>query len=137
MAKTLILYGLVLGVAATFLNWLTDRYLARVFPTEVYVSLLAAGFVLLGIWVGRSLTPQRGSPDFLRNEAAIRSLGLSPREMEILEALVSGESNKELARRLGISPNTVKTHINRIYDKLDVERRIQAIEKVRLLTLIP
>jgi DNA-binding CsgD family transcriptional regulator len=137
MARTLILYGLVLGFAATFLNWFADRYLARAFPTEIYVSVLAAGFVLLGIWVGRSLTPRRGSSDFQRNEAAIRSLGLSPREMEILGALVSGESNKELARRLGISPNTVKTHINRVYDKLDVERRIQAIEKARMLELIP
>jgi ATP/maltotriose-dependent transcriptional regulator MalT len=84
------------------------------------------------------LTPRRSAPEtFERNEAAIRSLGLSPREVQILAAMAGGESNKELARRLGISPNTVKTHISRVYEKLEVERRVQAIEKARSLALIP
>jgi DNA-binding CsgD family transcriptional regulator len=137
MAKTLIPYALALGLAATLLNWLQYRYFAGAFSTRTYILLVAMGFVILGIWIGRSLTP-RTQPDlFRRNDAAIRSLGLSPRECEILEALVLGESNKELARRLGISPNTVKTHVARLYSKLGVERRIQAIEKARMLALIP
>lgn len=137
MARTLILYALALGFAAFALNWLEYRYLARAFPTEIYVALLAAAFIALGIWVGKRLTPHPAPAEFQRNEAAVRSLGLSPREVEILEALVSGESNKELARRLGISPNTVKTHVARVYEKLEVERRVQAIEKARSLALIP
>jgi DNA-binding NarL/FixJ family response regulator len=137
MAKTVILYALALGVAATLLNWLEYRYLTRAFSVEVYIALIAIGFVMLGIWVGRRLTPRARPSEFRRNDAAIRSLGLSAREVEILEALVLGESNKELARRLGISPNTVKTHIARVYEKLNVARRIQAIEKARLLALIP
>jgi DNA-binding CsgD family transcriptional regulator len=137
MARTIIPYALALGLAAALLNWLEYRYLARAFPTGIYIALLAVGFVVLGIWIGQRLTPRQRPLEFRRNDAAIRSLGLSRREVEILEALVIGESYKELARRLGISPNTVKTHIARVYEKLDVERRVQAIEKARMLALIP
>ena len=138
MARTIILYALALAAAATALNWLEYRYLARAFSAEIYFALVGVGFVALGVWAGMKLTPRRlaGEP-FERNEAAIRSLGLSPREVEILEALAGGGSNKEMARRLGISPNTVKTHIARVYDKLEVQRRVQAIETARSLELIP
>ena len=87
--------------------------------------------------MGRRLTPAPGGGEFVRNEAAIRSLGLSPRECEILALLASGQSNKEMARALAISPNTIKTHVARVYDKLEVARRVQAIEKARWLRLIP
>ncbi len=73
----------------------------------------------------------------MRNDAAIRSLGLTTRECEILELLASGQSVKEMARTLGISPNTVKTHVARVYEKLDVQRRVPALEKARSLALIP
>ena len=137
MWRTIILYAAALAVAAFALSWLEYRYYARAFSTEIYIGLLAIGFVALGIWAGVKLTPRRtGAEPFARNEAAIRSLGLSPRECEILERLASGESNKEMARRLGISPNTVKTHVARIYEKLEVQKRVQAIEKARFLALI-
>jgi DNA-binding CsgD family transcriptional regulator len=138
MARTIILYAIALALAVTALNWLGYRYLARALSTEIYIAILAAGFVALGIWTGNRLTPRRaGAEPFARNDAAIRALGLSPRECEILAALASGESNKELARRLGISPNTVKTHLARVYEKLEVQKRVQAIEKARFLALIP
>lgn len=138
MARTVFLYAIALAAAVTALNWLEYRWLARSVPTEIYVALVAAGFVGLGIWAGRRLTPEpRRAGPFVRNEAAVRSLGLSPREIDILEALASGESNKEIARRLAISPNTVKTHIARVYEKLEVGRRVQALEKARFLALIP
>jgi len=138
MAKTILLYALALGLAVTALNWLEYRYFVHAFSTEVYIGLIAAGFIALGAWAGSRLTPG-AAPEgpFQRNAAAIRSLGLSPREVEILEALAAGESNKESARRLGISPNTVKTHVSHVYEKLGVQRRVQAIEKARLLALIP
>ena len=99
--------------------------------------LARIGFVGLGVWAGTKLTPKRPPGDgFARNEAAIRSLGLSPRECEVLELLASGQSNKEMARTLSISPNTVKTHIARVYEKLEVDRRIQAIGK-HAAALIP
>jgi DNA-binding CsgD family transcriptional regulator len=137
MARVMILYAVALAIAAWALQWLEYRYAVRAFSTEIYVALLAVGFAALGIWVGRRLTPRPAQTDFRRNEEAIRSLGLSPRECEILALLASGQSNKELARALSISPNTVKTHIARIYEKLEVERRVQAIEKARWLALIP
>ncbi|HEX8641743.1 MAG TPA: LuxR C-terminal-related transcriptional regulator, partial [Allosphingosinicella sp.] len=87
-------------------------------------------------WAGRRLTPAPAAARFERNEAAIRSLGLSRRECEILERLASGESNKEMARSLGISPNTVKTHVARVFEKLEVQKRMQAVEKARDLAII-
>lgn len=138
MARVIVLYALVLGLAATLLAWLEYRYLARAFSFEIYLLLVAAGAIGLGAWLGRRLMPRRAGPEpFERNAAAVRSLGLSPREVEILEALAGGDSNKEIARRLGISPNTVKTHVARVYEKLAVQRRVQAIEKARFLALIP
>lgn len=132
------IYALALALGAAALQWLEYRYLTRIYSTEIYILLLAIGFVGLGVWAGRGMTPSaRTGEAFARNEAAIRSLGLSPRECEILELLASGQSNKELARTLAISPNTVKTHIARVYGKLEVERRVQAIEKARWLALIP
>ena len=138
MARTILIYALALALGAALLQWLEYRYLTRLYSTEIYILLLATGFVGLGVWAGRRMTPSaRTGEPFERNEAAIRSLGLSPRECEILEMLASGQSNKELARTLAISPNTVKTHIARVYGKLEVERRVQAIEKARWLALIP
>ena len=109
----------------------------RTFSTGIYIALLAVGFIGLGLWAGRKLTALPAAPGFERNEAAIRSIGLTARECEILALLASGQSNKELARTLGISPNTVKTHLARLYEKLDVPNRIGAIEKSRSLALIP
>ncbi|HEX8308883.1 MAG TPA: helix-turn-helix transcriptional regulator [Allosphingosinicella sp.] len=138
MARTIFLYAAALAVGAGLLQWLEYRYVTRAYSTEVYVGLVAAGFVGLGIWVGRKLTPAAAAGEgFVRNEAAIRSLGLSPRECEILALLASGQSNKEMARTLAISPNTIKTHLARVYEKLEVARRVQAIEKARWLSLIP
>ncbi len=137
MARTVILYALALAVAAAALEWLRFRHVARLMPTDLYVGLLALGFVALGLWAGHRLTPRPAPAQFQRNDAAIRSLGLSRRECEILALLATGGSNKEMARALGISPNTVKTHVARIYEKLGVDRRIQAVETARRLALIP
>jgi DNA-binding CsgD family transcriptional regulator len=137
MARTIILYALALAAAATALEWLKYRYWTRFLPIELYLFLIAAAFVALGLWAGRRLTPRAAPALFARNEAAIASLGLSPRECEILGLLASGQSIKEMARALGISPNTVKTHVARVYEKLEVQKRMQAVEKARWLALIP
>jgi len=137
MWRTILLYALALALAAAALEWLRWRYLVHAFSTEIYIAIVALGFVALGIWAGRRLTPAPPPAAFVRNDAAIRALGLSPRECEILALLASGQSNKGLARGLGVSPNTIKTHVARVYEKLDVANRVQAIEKARLLALIP
>jgi DNA-binding CsgD family transcriptional regulator len=136
MARKIFLYALALALAVAGLEWLEYRYLTRAFSTEIYIVLLAAGFAGLGLWAGHRLTRRRPPSEFERNDAAVRSLGLTPRECEILQMLASDRSTKEMAKQLGISPNTVKTHVARVYEKLAVERRIQAIDKARQLALI-
>ena len=123
---------------AVCLTWLQYRYLVRAFPGEMFAALIAFGGIAAGAWLARALTPRR-SPDggFQRNQAAIRALGLSPREMDVLRTLAAGDSNKAIARHLKISPNTVKTHVARICEKLGVQRRGQAVEKARFLSVIP
>ena len=137
MARIVLPYAIALALAAAGLEWLKYRHATRIDSTELYVGLLAILFIGLGLWAGRRLTARPAPAEFRRNEAAIRSLGLSPRECEILALLASGQSNKEMARTLGISPNTIKTHVARVYEKLGVARRVQAIEKARWLALIP
>ncbi len=138
MVRTITIYAGLLGLVAVGLNWLQYRNLVRTFPGEAFAAVIALGGLIAGVWLARALTP-RAAPvgSFQRNEQAIRSLGLSPREMEILETLAVGDSNKEIARRLRISPNTVKTHVARVCEKLGVQRRGQAVEKARFLSLIP
>ena len=137
MARIVIVYALALGLAVGALQWLEYLYAMRSVPTGIYIVLLATGFAALGLWAGHKLTPRPAGEMFRRNDAAIRSLGLTGRECEILALLTSGQSNKEMARDLDISPNTIKTHVARIYEKLEVQKRIQAIEKARSLALIP
>jgi DNA-binding CsgD family transcriptional regulator len=137
MWRQVLIYGLVLALAAVGLEWLRFRHVTRIDSTEIYVAILAISFIALGIWVGRKLTPQPRPAEFRRNDAAIRSLGLTERECEILGHLASGQSTKELARTFAISPNTVKTHLARVFEKLEVQNRMQAVEKARWLALIP
>ncbi len=137
MTRTIILYALALAAAVTLLELIEYRHVTRAFSTEIYIALLAAGFISLGIWAGSRLTPRHAPREFKRNDAGIASLGLTAREQETLELLASGQSIKEMARVLGVSPNTVKSHVAKVYEKLEVGRRVQAIEKARSLALIP
>lgn len=137
MAKPVALYALALATGAFALEWLEYKYVTRAFATEIYVVLIALAFTGLGIWAGYRLTPKNAARPFERNEAARKALGLTDREFEVLERLAAGDANKEIARALDISPNTIKTHIANLFQKLEVERRTQAIQKARELRLIP
>lgn len=136
MGRTVILYGVGLAIAAVTLEQLRFRAASNDISIELYVGLLALGFTALGLWVGHRLTRKKDIGPFERNMAAIASLDLTNRECEILGLLASGQSNKELARTLGISPNTVKTHLASLFTKLGVDRRVKAIEMARSLALI-
>ena len=81
--------------------------------------------------------PDPRTEGFRRNDAALAALGITAREHEVLALLADGRSNKEIAGRLRLSPNTVKTHIARLYEKLDAARRTEAILRARELRLIP
>ena len=136
--KPVLLYAAALAIGVFALEWLQYRYLARAFGIEIFFLLVALGFAGLGAWLAVTLTRRAPAPDgFVRNEAALASLAITPREYEVLEGLVSGASNKQIARRLGCSPNTVKTHAASLYRKLEVTGRVGAIEKARFLSLIP
>ena len=136
MIRTAALYGLVLAVLAFALEWLEYRHFVRSIGTEYYVVALAILFTMLGAWAGARLTARRPGEPFRRNEEAIIYLGISTREGEVLELLAAGHSNKEIARLLGISPNTVKTHVASLFAKLDSTRRTQAIRKARALEIL-
>ncbi len=137
MVKSVAIYGLVLGAGAFVLQWLQYQYIARVFAPEIYIGLIALGFTGLGIWAGVRLTPKTIAGPFERNEPGLKALGLTEREVRVLELLAAGSANKEIARELDISPNTVKTHVANLFLKLEVQRRTQAIRKARELRLIP
>lgn len=137
MKRSILIYAGVLAAAAFVLQWIEYQYMVHAFATEFYIVLIGIGFTALGLWVGQALTPDRRAPDFALNEAALRSLGITKREHRVLEQLASGQSNKEIASTLHVSPNTVKTHIAKLYDKLEVSQRVQAVQKAKELQLIP
>lgn len=130
-------YSLVLAAGTLLLEWLDYNYLTHAYAIEFYVGCVAVIFVLIGIWVGLRLTARSHGNDFARNEAALASLAISKRECEVLELIAAGHSNKVIARRLAISPNTVKTHAARLFEKLGVNSRTQAIGKARSLQIVP
>jgi DNA-binding NarL/FixJ family response regulator len=136
MLRIVLLYGVILAAGALAMQWLQYRYLVRTYSTEVYVVLVALAFMGLGIWVGAKLFRRAATETFEVNTRALAALGISGREFEVLELLASGRSNKEIAARLAVSPNTVKTHLARLFDKLEVRRRTEAILRARELELI-
>ena len=135
MARTILLYAGLLALAAFVLQWLDARVMMRSMSGDLVTVLVAVGFAGLGLWTGIAVMQRkRLAPG--RNHAAIRALGLSTREVEVLEHLVAGGSNKEIARALAISPNTVKTHLAHLYEKLGVDRRAAAVTEARRLALV-
>jgi DNA-binding CsgD family transcriptional regulator len=137
MWRAVILWALVLAGGAFALQWLEYQYVARLFSREIYGAVIGVCFAAGGVWVGWKLASRSSGEPFARNTAAQASLGLTGQEMRVLERLAAGQSNKEIARTLGLSPNTVKTHLANLFAKLEVARRTQAIGKARDLRLIP
>ena len=137
LTRTVLIWALVLAAGAFVLQWLQYQYLARAFPREIVLGLVGTAFAAAGVWVGFRLAARSAPGPFQRNAAALASLGVTGQELRVLERLAAGQSNKEIARALGLSPNTVKTHLANLFAKLEVSRRTQAIGKARELHLIP
>lgn len=137
MARHILSYGAALAALALLVEWMDWRHATRAWSTSFYVVAIALVFAGLGIWLGNRLAPQPRGSEFVRNDKAMAELGISPRECEVLELLAAGHANKVIARRLEISPNTVKTHVARLFEKLEAENRTQAIGKARALDLLP
>ena len=140
MKKTILIYGLSLATLVALLKFIEYRYLIRDLSLEFYVGAVALLFTGLGIWAGLKITRRRTvliNPNFVLNDTEIKRLGISPRELEVLELISSGLSNQEIADQLFVSLNTVKTHTSNLFLKLEVKRRTQAIQKAKELQFIP
>lgn len=151
MRKHVLLYGLIGGVLIAGLKFIEYRWLVVEYSVEIYGALVAAVFAGLGIWLGLRLTgPARHTEtvvvreviveapvEFVRDQSKVDSLGITPRELEILELIAEGLSNKEIAARVFVSENTVKTHSSRVFEKLGARRRTQAVQLGKEFRLIP
>ena len=131
-----LLYGGVLAILALAAALIDFRLTLGGGPARLSALMLALLFSGLGIWLGLRLSPRRRAA-FERNAAGIASLGISARELEVLDRLAEGASTKVIARQLAISPNTVKTHLARLFEKLEATNRTQAIAKARALDILP
>jgi DNA-binding CsgD family transcriptional regulator len=134
--KSVAAYGAALAAGALALQWLEYDRLARSRPGDIYLALVAVAFLALGVFLGARLLARPKAMPLDGNPQAVASLGISPRELIVLKELAAGHSNKEIARRLDVSPNTVKTHLARLYEKLGAVRRTDAVNRARELGLI-
>ena len=148
MWKHVLLYGVVGGVLIAVLKLTEYRYLVIQHSLEIYGGIVATIFAVVGIWLGRKLTRNTETvvvrevmvpapSEFVRDLDKVAALGITPRELEILELIAQGLSNKEIADKVFVSENTVKTHSSRVFDKLGARRRTQAVQMGKDLRLIP
>ena len=148
MRRTILVYGLIGGAVIAALKLAEYRFLVVEHSLEIYGGLVALVFAALGIWLGLKLTRTTerivvrevsvptDAPFVVRSESVER-LGVTPREMEILQLIAAGLSNREIAERLNVSENTVKTHAARLFAKLNARRRTQVVQIAKEAGLIP
>ena len=151
--KATIVYAISLAFLLFLLKWLELRFIIFDHSFEIYIGFIALIFTALGIWLALKLSKPKiktvietvvvekevyvnRNENFVLDSALVSQLELSKRELEILRLLAQGHSNQEIAGKLFVSLSTVKTHIQNIFDKLDVKRRTQAVEKAKRLNLI-
>ena len=146
--RRVLVYGVIAGACIALLRVIEYRFLVLDHSLEIYGGLVAVVFAGVGIWLGLKLTRKQvevrevlvevpAPANFVRDEAQVTALGLTPRELEILEFMAAGLSNKEIAERAFVSENTVKTHAARVFSKLSAKRRTQAIQLAKEAGLIP
>jgi NarL family two-component system response regulator LiaR len=148
--KQIILYGIALAAIIFLLKWLELRYVFTDEPLETYGGMVAVVFTALGIWLALKLREPKietivvekqvfltDRPGFILNEAELKRLNLSKRELEVLQLMAEGLSNQEIASKLFVSLNTVKTHSAQIFEKMEVKRRTQAVDMGKKMSLIP
>jgi DNA-binding CsgD family transcriptional regulator len=153
MKRRVLIYGVVGGILITVLKWTEYRFLVIEHSVEIYGGLIAATFAILGIWLGIKLTAPRQKivakevpvaavvaekfAPFVPDEGRRDDLGITRRELEILGLIAQGMSNREIAGKLYVSENTVKTHCSRAFDKLGAKRRTQAVQLGKEFGLLP
>ena len=148
--RATIIYSISLALLLFLLKWLELRFIIFDHSFEIYIGFIAVIFTALGIWLALKLSKPKiktvvvekevyvaRNENFVLDTALVSKLELSKRELEILGLLAQGHSNQEIASKLFVSLSTVKTHIQNLFEKLDVKRRIQAVEKAKRLNLVP
>jgi len=130
-------YGAFLAAGTFLLQWLDYQAAVRMRMGDVYLALVALLFLALGIFVGARALRAPAAVPFDGNPKAIEALKISPRELTVLHELAAGKSNKQIAQALQVSPNTVKTHVARLFEKLEAQRRTEAISRARALGIVP
>lgn len=146
--KQILLYGVSLALLLLLLKWTEWHFLIVQHSFEIYAGAIAVLFTGLGIWMAMKLTspkiktvvvekPVYTNNNFALNKAELERLRISARELEVLQLIATGLSNQQIAERMFVSLNTIKTHTSSLFLKLEVERRTQAIEKGKRLSLIP
>ena len=128
-------YGALLAAGTLVLALLDYQRMMRTHFADIATFLIGAGFLALGIYIGMRVVKSPAAA-FDGNPRAQASLGISPRELTVLTEIAAGRSNKEIARKLDVSPNTVKTHVARLFEKLGAKRRTDAIAKARELGIV-
>jgi NarL family two-component system response regulator LiaR len=148
MRRHVLLYGLAAGLFIALLELVEYRWLVLSHSIEIYGGIIAAVFAGLGVWFGLRFTrrvetvvikevPVPAPATFERDLTKVAEIGLTPRELEILELIAQGLSNREIAEKVFVSENTVKTHSSRVFEKLGARRRTQAVQRGKALRLIP
>ena len=143
-----LIYGLCGGVLIIALKLIEFRFLVVEHSIEIYGGLIGLLFAGVGIWLGLKITkkkevlvvkevPVPSAQPFTLNEERLKVLGITKRELEILELIAQGMSNREIADKLFVSENTVKTHSSRLFEKLGAKRRTQAVQIGKEMGLIP
>ena len=143
-----LLYGICGGILIALLKFIEYRFIIIEHSIEIYGGLTAILFAGVGIWLGLKLTkkkeiliikevPVPATAVFSLNEQRLKDLGITRRELEILELIAQGMSNREIAEKLFVSENTVKTHSSRLFDKLSAKRRTQAVQIAKEMGLLP
>ena len=147
--RTVLLYGASLAVLLLIMKWLEWRLVFIEHAFELYAGAIALLFTILGIWIAKKLTQPKiktvivekevvvKTESFVLNEAELARLGLTKRELEVLQSMADGLSNQQIAERLFLSLNTIKTHSSKVFEKLEVQRRTHAVDKARKLNIIP
>jgi DNA-binding NarL/FixJ family response regulator len=141
--KHVAIYGVLAGLLIVGMRVVEYRFLVIEHSVEIYVAIVAAAFAVAGIWLGKALigrtvvrevevrVPAAATEPFVPDAGRIAALGITPRELEVLQLIAEGLSNKEMAARLFVSENTVKTHASRVFDKLGASRRTQAVQRAK------
>ena len=148
MKRNILIFGLCGGLLIALLRLIEYRFLIIGHSLEIYGGLVALVFAGVGIWLGLKFTrkeevvvvrevPVPASTTFVLNERKQEELGITKRELEILSLIASGLSNREIAEKLFVSENTVKTHSSRLFEKMNAKRRTQAVQIGKEVGLIP